>query len=261
LRFWQLRSAYDETTQLFYHGAPATIALIALTLLAIVVFVVLCWGGQRPKEFMAAFRCPNSTYLTINTAAAFLFVAAGVLGLLEGAQQWTLSRTSAEATQMGYPIAVLVCAILCIPSGASILLLGKDAHQGQLSNKSILLSTFPAFAGVAWVFSVHLNHGTDPILMRYAFSLFAAVLLTLAHYLKAGFIYGHSHPHLTAICALSGSMLAIISLADGLGLFGSLVAAAFALSALAQVYPLLHHLFDAPWPEERLTQAPENPKN
>ena len=55
--------------------------------------------------------------------------------------------------------------------------------------------------------------------MKYALGLFAALLLTLAHYCVAGFLYGKPRPRGTLFFALTGVALGITSLADGPALF------------------------------------------
>ena len=96
-----------------------------------------------------------------------------------------------------------------------------------------------------WLFSTHLEHGTEPVLMKYALGLFAALLLTLAHYCVAGFLYGKPRPRGTLFFALTGVALGITALADGPDLFAAVATAAFSLSALGFARALLA----GPWPE------------
>jgi hypothetical protein len=259
VRIWQLRSAYNQTTQLFRHGAPATIVLLALTLVLAAAVIGLCQGGSRPTSFLSAYRCPDSVYLTATAVSAFLFVGAGVLGLMEGMDLMSQIRLDPNAAPMGYPIVVVVCALLCFPTGLTSLWMGQDTYRGHVQERTERLSSAPAFAGIAWVFVVHLNHGTDPVLMRYGFALAAAMLLTLTHYFRAGMLFDHPHPHLTAQCGLLGFSLGVISLANSSSWFNTVVTLAFAVSALTQVYPLLRSMFGPPWSEELLarTQVPE----
>ena len=76
-------------------------------------------------------------------------------------------------------------------------------------------------------------------------ALAAALLLTLAHYCVAGFLYGKPRPRGTLFFALTGVALGITALADGPDLFAAVATAAFSLSALGFARALLA----GPWPE------------
>ena len=136
-------------------------------------------------------------------------------------------------------------AALCLPAGNAVLLMGRMAYRGELDKLSCFLSPFPALAALVWLFSTHLEHGTEPVLMKYALGLFAALLLTLAHYCVAGFLYGKPRPRGTLFFALTGVALGITALADGPDLFAAVATAAFSLSALGFARALLA----GPWPE------------
>lgn len=254
LRRWQLSSAFQPETGLFVHGAVATYALLALTALLLLLFALLAFSIPARREedgFLAAFGCPQSGFLTVLTAAGMLFLAAGLLGLREGLghlEQWR-AQMEGDPYLLPHVLALILCALLALPSGAALLLLGKAAYRGELSDNACRLSPLPALAGLVWLFVTHLQHGTEPVLMRYGFSLAAAALLMLAHYYAAGFLYGRPFRRRTAFCALSGAALGLISLADSPTFFTAALTLAFVLSALALAYPLLHSSFGPPWPE------------
>ena len=58
LRRWQWLSAYDAQTQLYLHGAPATFALLALTALLVLAFLVLCHGKGGRRDSWTPFSVP-----------------------------------------------------------------------------------------------------------------------------------------------------------------------------------------------------------
>lgn len=255
LRWWQWSTAYDPVDQRFISGAFPTYALLGLTALLAALFLVLVrGGGQKPDDFLPAFRCPSTGHMTLLTVSAFLFLGAGLLGLLEGMEQLSLWRAYPDSYVLTYPTALLLCALFCFPAGVSVLLLGKGAYRGTPAPAASLLASFPAFAGLGWLFATHLNHGTDPILMNYGFTLAAAALLMLAHYYIAGFFFGRCHPGRAAFCALLGSVLGLISLADQPNRFVAVLTAAFVLSALAHVRALLRNTFGPPWPKRLLDE-------
>lgn len=252
LRRWQWASAYNPDSQLFVHGAPATMVLLALILAAALLLFVLGRGGLRPDDFLPACQCPDALHMAVTAAAAFLFLGAGVFGLLEGMDQLALWRSAPDTYLLTYPVALLLCACLSFPAGVAVLLLGKASYRGETAPCSSLLSIFPAAAGLVWLFASHLNHGTDPILMGYGFSLAAAALLMLAHYDLAAFFFGRPHPRRVVFCSLLGVLLALVSLADSPSRFAALLTAAFSLSALAWTRALLRNCFGPPWPKRLL---------
>ena len=246
LRRWQLDSAYWPDTGLFVHGAPATYALLGLiALLALLFLVLLRENREGLDDFLPAFGCPGTGQMTLFAAAWVLMGFAGSLGMMDGVKALRLWRASPEAYQLSLPAFQLLTGALCVLAGFGVLFLGRMAYRRKLSDPACSLAPFPALAALVWLFFTHLKHGTEPVLMKYAFTLFAVLLFTLAHYYAAGFLYGRPRPRLTAFCALMGAALGIVSLADGLDLFTAVATVGFALSALT----LARALLGGPWPE------------
>lgn len=246
LRWWQLDSAYRPDTGLFVHGAPATYALLGLTALLAVLFLFLLREKREGlDDFLPAFGSPSAGQMTLFAAAWILLAAAGALGLMDGFKSLQLWRASPDAYQLSLPVSQLLTGGLCVLAGFGALCMGRMAYRGALNDQGCFLAPFPALAALVWLFSTHLKYGTEPVLMKYAFTLFAALLFTLAHYYAAGFLYGRPRPRLTAFCSLMGTAVGIVSLADRPDLFTSAATAAFVLSALA----LARALLGGPWPE------------
>lgn len=253
LRRLQLASAYLPDQGLFLHGAPATYLLLGLMALLALLFLLLVW---RPREglddFLPAFGSPSPGQMTVFAAAGLLMMAAGIIGLFSGLRNVQLWQLDPEEYQLSALASRLLTAALCLPAGNGVLLMGRMAYRGELNTAGCFLAPFPALAGLVWVFSAHLKHGTEPVLMKYGFSLFAALLLTLAHYYAAGFLYGKPRPRRTLFCALMGIVVGVTSLASWPDLFTAAATAAFSLSALG----LAHALLGGPWPE-RMPPAEE----
>lgn len=246
LRRWQLASAYLPETGLFVHGAPATWALLALiALLALAFLLSILKKREGIDDFLPAFGSPGTGQMTVLAAAGLLLLAAGGLGAREGLQVLRLWQADPGMYQLSIPASQLLAGGLCVLAGFAVLLMGRMAYRGELNGAACFLAPFPALAGLVWVFSSHLKHGTEPVLMKYAFGLFAALALTLAHYYTAGFLYGKPRPRRALFFALLGVALGITSLADGPGLFDAAATAAFSLSALGFARALLA----GPWPE------------
>lgn len=250
LRRWQLTSAYVPEAGLFLRGAPATLALLGLLAALALALLLLVWSMKEgPEDFLPAFHSPQVGQMTALAAAGLLLLAAGALGIRDGIAALQLWRAAPELNPFSAPGSQLLAGILCLPSGLAILLMGRMAYRGELHDTACRLASFPAFAGLVWLFSTHLKNGTEPVLMKYGVQLFAALLLTLAHYYLAGFLFGRPCRRRTAFLALMGAALGIVSLADRPGLFTAAATMAFSLSALAFTRVLLRNTFGPPWPK------------
>ena len=259
LRRWQLASAYVPETGLFVHDAPATYALLGVMGLLILAFALGVQGDKEgPEDYLPAFGCPDTGQMTAFAAAGLLMMAAGMWGLwsnLDAIQQW---QTGSNEYQLSALAAWVLAAALCLPAGNGVLLMGKMAYRGEMSDTACRLAPFPALAGLVWLFAAHLRHGVEPVLMKYGFTLLAVLLLTLAHYCAAAFLYGRPRRRRTAFLTLSGAAMGIVSLADRPDLFTAAATLAFSLSALALGRALLRNTFGPPWPEaERMPPTEE----
>ena len=246
LRWWQLASAYLPETGLFLRGAPSTYALAGLfALLALALLLLLREKREGLEDFLPAFGSPDVGQMTVFAAAWVLLLAAGGLGMQDGFRGLRLWKGNPELYQLSIPASQLLAGGLFVLAGFGVLSMGRMAYRGELNSVGCRLASFPALAGLVWLFATHLKHGTEPVLMKYGFGLFAALLLTLAHYCVAGFLYGKPRPRGTLFFALTGVALGITSLADGPDLFTAAATAAFSLSALGFARALLA----GPWPE------------
>lgn len=250
LRRWQLAAAYQPEAGLFIHGAPSTLALLGLLGMLAVIFLLLIWDkGEKPADFLAAFRCPEAGQMALLAAAGLLLMAAGALGLWQSLQSVPLWRLAPEEYQLSTLAARLLAAALCLPAGAAILLMGRMTYRDELNDAACRLAPMPAFAGLVWLFACHLKHGIEPVLMKYGFALAAALLLTLAHYYIAGFLFDRPCRRRAAFLSLMGAVLGIVSLADRPDLFSAVAFLAYSLSALAFARALLRATFGPPWPK------------
>lgn len=262
LRRWQLDMAFRAETGLFTRGAPATAMLLGLCglVLAGLLFLLVQGVHERPGDFLSAFGCPQSGQMSALAAAGLLLMLSGAFGLREGYLRLALLRSGLGSFSAAYPAATLVCALLCFPAGLGLLLLGQAAYRREVSAAAGRLASFPALAALVWLFSTHLAHGSEPVLMRYGFTLAAASLLMLAHYCAAGFLFDRAMPRLGAFCGLSGAALGLISLADGPDLFTAALTLALSLSALALARVLLRGMFGPPWPKRLLGERTPPPE-
>ena len=240
LRRWQLASAWRPEAELFTHGAPATLALLGVLGAVLLALLALTLEERRrPENFLAAFACPQEGQLTVLAAAGLLMAIAGLLGLGDAFGQWQNRALEAAAEPMSSLASQVVTCLLALPGALGLLQMGRGAYRNEDSDTMSLLAPLPALSGLAWLFTTHLRHGSEPVLMGYGFGLAAAGLLMLAHYYCAGFFFGRSKPRRAVFCALAGAVLGLTALADGPAWWEAALTLAFCLSALALARALL----------------------
>ena len=258
LRRWQLASAYDAETQLFRSGSPATYTLVCLVaLLALVFLLTVRKKGDTPQDFLPAFRCPSPLFMAGMAAAAFLFLGASALTLMEGMDQLSLWRADPASTPLTYPASLVLCGLLCFPSGIGTLVVGRGCYRGNCPPAASLLALFPPMATLVWLFASHLVHGTDPALLGYGFTLAAVAAMLMALYYAAAFFHGRPCPARTVFFSLLGVVLGLLSLADAPAPFHLALTGACLLSCLSYACALLRNLFGPPWPERMPSGAQE----
>lgn len=237
LRRIQVSRAYNPEMEFFVKGHPSTFLLLGVLALVLVLLALLVRGGRTPEDFLPLMRTASPLPMALQSAAAVLFAAAGVFRLLEGNRllaDWREAAAAAYAPPpVTTPLAVLLSGLLCFPAALALLAMAGDVRRNQLTKKTCLLACFPAFAGLVWVFSIHLSNGVNPILMDYGFLLAAACLLTLGQYYTAAALFDHVCPRRMLFCGLSGVVLGLTALADLLREPGALLLVlALSLSAL-----------------------------
>ena len=268
LRRWQVAQAYDPEMEFFAGGAPSTYLLLGVLALVLVLLAVLVRGGRTPEDFLPLMHFDRAPLMALHGISAALFLLAGIFQLIRGNQllsAWREASAAAAAAASASPpvtppLSILLCGALCIPAAAAVLSMASDAYKNQLTKKTCLLACFPAFAGLIWVFSIHLSNGVNPILMDYGFLLAAACLLTLCQYYAAASLFDHVCPRRMIFCGLSGTVLGLTAAADRLWLHRDvpavLLVLALALSALSWSLAALPNVCGQalPTPEE----TPEN---
>lgn len=255
LRLWQWKSAYNSASQLFTRHAPATLALLAVLAVVAVLLLIMVRNVPAPGEFLPAFYSPNAGHMTMMVIGAFLLLGGGLLGLLNGMDKLEYWRQMSSYNPGAVPLAPalvqMVCSVLCLPAGVSLLLVGKCTYRLTMPKAVFSLISMTGFAGLLWTLAIHLAHGVDPVLMNYGFLLLAAALLTLAHYYAAAFLFGHPCPRRFTFFALSGFVAALTALADVPRPADAMLLLGFALSALVLAAALLRNTFGParPMPE------------
>lgn len=227
-------SAYDSQQELFVGNS-----IFLLPLFVWIAGTALIFFAQSRKLNKRVptqpFYCPQTGYMVLMTLSAFLFMGAGMLGLLKGFQRITMWKYAPDSVLLTEPLALLVCALLCLPSGAAVLMMGKESYRGAVRPISSGLSMLPAFTGAVWLIAVHMEYATDPVMLRYGFLMAAVIFLLLAVYDVANTFFEQHHPVRFPFCAAIGMELGIIACLDrNIALFSRCLLLAFLLYTAGQ---------------------------
>jgi len=256
LRQWQLAEALIPEYQLFYVGHPATTILFLLFAACALFFLIFVREARGSgTDYLSVFRAPSPVYMGLMTAAALLFLGAGLLGVQKGLNDFLLFRAYTGVYAPSQFISVLLTAALALLSVPALLVLGKMSYRGTANRQASRLVVFPAACALVWLFSVHLDNGTNPVLLDYGFSMLGAACFTLGQYYVAG--YFHDRPCLrrAMFFSLMSVVLGLVVISSPDNGFELALAAAFTLTALANSWALLRNAFGPAWPEPAAPEA------
>lgn len=238
IRKWQWLTAYDGKDQVFLPGSLATYALFLSLGIAAAVFLLF---SRRAQPTICVPRsCPDTWYMVCMTISGFLFFGAGFLGLFTGYYQFQMWQASPTHMLLNLPLSTLLCGILCLLSGMSVLMLGRIiSHGADPASRAPILSQVPAFTGIIWMFVTHMTHATDPVLLNYGILLAAVVFLTLASYEVASYVQKIPHPTRFCFFSCMGIVLSFTVQADTMSWFFRCMVVAFLFYTVAQFYASL----------------------
>lgn len=221
LRRWELSSAFEADTGLPVSGAPATLALFALSAVLFLALAILSWGTGRGFQgsYDEAFQTTGNTpYLVGMIASAFLMAGAGTLLLAQAGG--ILSGSTAGAGLSGFlgPLVAvgreLLLALLALASAVSLFLLGKNNYRGEGRGDRSGCLLVPAYASCVWLIVSYLDHSGDPIVLDYVYQLFAVVASVLGCYFLAGFSYRRPKAFPAILFSLTAMYFCLVTLAD-----------------------------------------------
>lgn len=216
LRRWELSTAFEPDTGLHIAGAPATWALLALSLLMTGVFLLLCTGNHYafPVGYDQAFRSESPLYLTVAISAGFLMGVGGILKL------WDLPAaldgyTGLAVRGVASALPMVLLSALCLVSAACILLIAKNNYRGEGKGTRSMLLLAPAYAACMWLISAYQTKAADPVVEDYIYQLLAVIAVLLALYFMSGFSFEKTKVKRTVFFSLLGIYLSVMNLADG----------------------------------------------
>ena len=143
LRLWQYASAYDPATELFAHGAPASLALVVWTVLMGALALLLGRGGAAAEKPEESFLCPGTGYMTVMTAGGMCFLlsaAAGVPELMYQYQAWQI-----DPQHNMLPVAFGLSVLFCLVGSIGALVSGRNNYRGITGLQVRAPAALPAY--------------------------------------------------------------------------------------------------------------------
>lgn len=209
-----LANGFEVGTGLPIAGAPSLWAMALVAVAVVVVLAVLSAGKHRNFDrcYAEAFLPRSPLCLTFQLAGVVLLAIGGFLALAH----WVQSPVT-DLGQRTVSIAWAGLGILALLAAAGIYFVTLKMRRGQ----PILTAwvTLPGFAGCLWIMSNYYeNWAANPSLGQYLIPMLGALLSMLACFFMGGFAFEKGRVTATLLCALAGSALNLMALADGLPL-------------------------------------------
>ena len=202
LRRMQLETAFEPASGLPIPGAPATMALLALSLAVAVALFFLARGGARvPTPYSAAFQ--------YGCVPCFIIAEVGVACLATGAAMMLFGWRDAGGGALA-----LCCGLFMLLAASCLsIITARNSRNGWKGEGSVLLLA-PPFACCLWLMLSYQSWARDPVVNDYMFALFAVIATMLAFYYMAAYSFGQPKETLTLFFGGLAVYFCIICLAD-----------------------------------------------
>lgn len=205
LRFWQLGSAFEAGTGLPIPGAPATLALVAVTAAVMLLMGGVLWRMCRRASVLSydqAFRCENSLVMTMDVVCATLLAGGGLLVL------WNYLQGRAPN------LFHCVLAALLVGSGGCVLFTGRNNYRGMGEGRFNGYLLLPAYSFCLWLILTYQVEAGNPVVLDYVFRILAIITSLLGLYFTAGFSFEKGKALHTLWTGLMAVYFSAVSLAD-----------------------------------------------
>ena len=255
-RRWQLASAFEGPSGLPISGAPASVTLACVLVMAAAWFLILAVHqplSHRPKAPGQAHRwdlifldAGDPVYPILVVLAAFLALGAAPFLLRTGLTQWQEYQKVRELLAQGIDaqlptnngMLAMATAAGALLSFLGLLQMGRDGLHPGRRGKGGFSAALPGTAGCVWLMESFRGHAANPVQWDYAPLLLAIVCGMLFYMDFAGMSTSAARPRrllwmaamtLTLSAPAIVSALAEHTLADLLLLFAQALAAAAVL--------------------------------
>ena len=233
LRQAEISTVFDPQSGLATPGAPISLALMALSVLVVLLFFGLSFlaPNHRGAGFGTAFACgPFARTVLALCAIGMMFIGGG--------------RLIALVIVGWISVFPLIWAIAAFFAGLCLLLMALLGPRGR---NVAVISTVPAFFLCVWLIVLHIDHASDPVLLNYVYRLFALAFLLLSLYYIAGFAFRQAKVRRLTCSVPSAAYFTGLTLADGQPLYRNITLILLAVTALLYLLILTRNLSRPVW--------------
>lgn len=205
LRWWELNTAFEAETGLPLAGAPASLALIALSAVVAVALLVLSLTAKYPEfqSYGQAFSAKGNTlYAMAGVLSGFLLIGGAGLMVFDFAVGANPVYTR------------LIVAVMAVASGLCVMRTVQSNFKGTGGGKYSVALLIPAFTFCVWLIAAYQVRAGDPVQMDYVYELFAIIAGLLGLYYIAGFSFEKGRSGLAVFFSLLGVYFSLVTLAD-----------------------------------------------
>lgn len=215
LRKWELATAFEPDTNLPIFGAPATLVLIAWSVLTAAVLILLTRRGREDRSFDETFSADGSPlYLTASVVSAFLLLASA------GAEVVTYPLTIQNVLPVeegGSRLALLLPGLrigLCMLGFLCVLAISQNLYRTRGKGRESLALLGLCLLFCVWLISDYQGRAADPVILDYVYEIFAIITGLLGIYFITGYSFQTGKPWRTAVLCLLGAYFSLVTLAD-----------------------------------------------
>ena len=200
LRQMELNTIFDEHTRLAELWRTESLILIGLSALVFLAFLLLSLG--LPKRMHPNFR---AAFGELSAVSGLLALMGAVVA---GASFFALVGHFFEMYQLGIFFFWSIGGIL-----AGLCMIEVPIAGATGKNVSVF-AAIPVFWSCAWLILLHIRHASDPVLIRYVYTVLAIGFLLLALYYIASAAFTKGNMRRQMFCSGMGVYFSGAALAD-----------------------------------------------
>ncbi len=186
LRTLELIFAFEADTGLAVPFHPATIAMAAFSAAAVLAFGLLYsrLNVMKPQGYHSAFSFHSPTIGGLLPLSSVLLIVGSALTaapLISGLEPAEVALN-------------LVRVALAVFSAVAVIMLARSLSRNDASGEYMFFELVPIFWVCFWLITTFMSRASDPVILDYAYELFAIISLLLFFYYAAGFTFADPSP-------------------------------------------------------------------
>jgi len=197
---------FDKLTGLPKRGEPITFALIALSIVFILVFIIFSIivfvKHSASSGFENAFGTDPLSYPLVFTLIGVAWLGATVKYYLDLGTLWPI------------PVVDLIFIVLSAFSAISIALFSIEMYQDPRRKSKFTLSVVPSLFMCLWLVVLYRRNAANPVLLSYCYECLAIITATLGFYFTSGFVYNKPAPGKSLVSYFAAIYFCFVTLAD-----------------------------------------------